>query len=34
MPGHCEDLVKMNENARKEYEAMAAAHRKAASEIK
>jgi hypothetical protein len=34
MPSHCDDLVKMNESARKEYEAMAAAHRKAASEIK
>jgi hypothetical protein len=34
MPGHCDDLVKLYENARKEYEAMAAAHRKAASEIK
>ncbi len=34
MPNHCDDLVKMYESSRKEYEAMAAAHRKAASEIK
>ena len=34
MPRHCEKLVASYEAAAKEYEAMAAAHREAASEIK
>jgi hypothetical protein len=34
MPRHCDDLIKDYEAAAHEYEAMAAAHRKAANEIK
>jgi hypothetical protein len=34
MPRHCDDLIKSYKSAAHEYEAMAAAHRKAASEIK
>jgi len=34
MPRHCGDLIKNSEAAAHEYEAMAAAHREAASEIK
>ena len=34
MPGHCDDLIKDYKAAAHEYEKMAAAHRKAASEIK
>jgi hypothetical protein len=34
MPRHCDDLLKDYKNAAHEYQAMAAEHRKAASEIK